>query len=160
MPSWFYSRNCLHRTQLIIIEKLYGVTLSNNHSGISLFSLCECMHKYSMMCVCMCVCVHLYVFSNRHPLHVSRMSLMKPQVFSQGKKPHPVFLPSLTLSLYLSLSLLCSLRCKPVTHRHQRETQRARYNWCEKHQTQEGRIFYNGEATACRFPIYLHFWPL
>lgn len=81
------------------------------------------------MYVCVCVCESIRLFK-RAVFHVGNWSSTKPQVPHGG-----------------GLSLLCRLRCKPVTHRHQRETQRERFNWCERHQTQESRIFYNKDAS-------------
>lgn len=154
MTWWFYSRKCLVRPRQIIIEKPYSVTLSNHHNRNSLFSVT------GSVCINTAyVSVRTCTSSQAGILFMPVECLYETTGSSQGEKHTPPLLP-LSLCVCVSPFLLCSLRCKPVTHRHQRETQRARYNWCGKHQTQEGRILYNGEATACRFPIYLHFWPL
>lgn len=67
----------------------------------------------------------------------------------------PAFPPSV-------LSFSSSLCSKPVTCRHQRQTQREGYNWCEKHQTHKSRIFFIFFffLETCHSPIYFYFWPL
>lgn len=101
--SLFRKLSQLVRTQQIIIEKLNSVTLYNHHNGNSRFSIPV---NIGINAVCLCVCVYIYVFPSRHLLHVSRMSLMKPQVPHRGEKTSLAFPPS--LAVCVSLSLLCS----------------------------------------------------
>lgn len=66
---------------------------------------------------CMFVCLHPYIFSGRHLLRVSGMSLMKPRVPRRGgeKTPPRLFPSSHSLSLSVSpSSAVCAVNLSPT----------------------------------------------